>query len=77
MAGVAESKEKILEALDNKTGPARDIVILNAGTALYAAGVADSIANGLSRAREAVASGAARNKLEQFAQVTQQFAASH
>lgn len=77
VAGVAESKEKILEALDNKTGPARDIVILNAGTALYAAGVADSIANGLSRAREAVASGAARSKLEQFAQVTQQFAASH
>ncbi len=77
VAGVAESKEKIIEALDNKTGPARDIVLLNAGTALYAAGVADSIANGLLRAREAVASGAARSKLEQFAQFTQQLAATH
>lgn len=70
--GAEESRQKLLEALDNKSGPARDIVILNAGTALYAAGVASSIADGLSRAREVVASGAARAKLDQFAQVTQQ-----
>jgi anthranilate phosphoribosyltransferase len=76
VAGIAESKQKILEALDNKTGPARDIVILNAGTALYAAGVADSIAHGIARARDTIASGAARSKLDQFVQVTQQLAAS-
>lgn len=76
VAGIAESKQKILEALDNKTGPARDIVILNAGAALYAAGVADSIADGIARARDTIASGAARSKLDQFVQVTQQLAAS-
>ena len=76
VAGIAESKQKILEALDNKTGPVRDIVILNAGTALYAAGVADSIADGIARARDTIASGAARSKLDQFVQVTQQLAAS-
>lgn len=76
VAGITESKQKILEALDNKTGPARDIVILNAGTALYAAGVADSIADGIARARDTIASGAARSKLDQFVQVTQQLAAS-
>lgn len=68
---VTESKEKILEALTNKTGPARDIVILNSGTALYAAGIASSIANGITMAQEVVASGAARNKLDQFVQFTQ------
>ena len=74
VAGAAESIEKIREALDNKAGPARDIVILNAGTALYAAGVASDIADGVRRAREAIASGAARAKLEQFAKFTQSFA---
>ena len=68
---VGESKEKILEALTNKTGPARDIVILNSGTALYAAGIASSIANGIRMAQEVVASGAARSKLDQFVQFTQ------
>jgi anthranilate phosphoribosyltransferase len=74
VAGAAESVEKIREALDNRPGPARDIVILNAGTALYAAGVAADIGDGVKRAREAIASGAARAKLEQFATFTQSFA---
>ena len=51
VSGAAQSKEKILEALNNVTGPVRDIVALNAGTALYAAGVAASIADGLTKAR--------------------------
>ena len=71
---VTESKEKILEALTNKTGPARDIVVLNSGTALYAAGIASSIANGITLAQEVVASGAARSKLDQFVQFTQNIA---
>jgi anthranilate phosphoribosyltransferase len=51
-------------------------VCLNAATALYAAGVAPSIQEGLVKARAAIASGAARAKLEQFVQVTQQLGAS-
>jgi anthranilate phosphoribosyltransferase len=71
----AESVAKIYEALDNKTGAARDIVILNSGTALYASGVADSISQGVTKATESIASGAARAKLEEFAKFTRQFAA--
>jgi len=71
---VAESKTRILEALDNQAGPARDIVILNAGTALYAAGVASDITDGITRARETIASGKSRAKLDQFVRFTQQFA---
>ena len=71
----AESVAKIYEALDNKTGAARDIVILNSGTALYASGVVDSIAKGVTKATESIASGAARAKLEEFAKFTRQFTA--
>jgi anthranilate phosphoribosyltransferase len=76
VAGPAESKEKIFEALDNTPGAARDIVVLNAGTALYTAAVAGSIAEGIALAREVVASGAARDKLNQFVKVTQQLGAA-
>jgi anthranilate phosphoribosyltransferase len=71
VAGSAESKEKILEALGNVPGPACDIVALNAGTALYAAGISASIQDGLTKAREVIASGAAMAKLKQFVEVTQ------
>ena len=72
VANATESKARIFEALDNVDGPARDIVVLNAGTALYAAGVATSIADGMAKARTAIASGAAHAKLEQFVRVTQE-----
>ena len=72
VADSIESKAKMLEALRGEPGAAADIVALNAGTALYAAGVASSIEDGLARARSAVSSGAALAKLEQFVQVTQQ-----
>jgi anthranilate phosphoribosyltransferase len=65
-----ESRERVLEALDNKPGVARDIVTLNAGAALYAANVAGSIADGVAKAREALASGAARAKLDAFVRAT-------
>ena len=55
-----ESKARVLEALDNRPGAARDIVLLNAGAALYAADVVASIQAGIDTAREALASGAAR-----------------
>ena len=69
--GAVESRQKIFEALGNVPGPAREIVLLNAGTALYAAGVADSSAAGLAVARETIASGAARAKLDEFVRTTQ------
>jgi anthranilate phosphoribosyltransferase len=72
VADSVESKAKMMEALRGDPGAAADIVALNAGTALYAAGVASSIEDGLARARTAVSSGAALAKLEQFVQVTQQ-----
>ena len=73
VANAQESKDMVYAALANEDGTAREIVILNAGTALYAANVADSIQSGISLAREAIASGAARAKLEEFVRVTQGF----
>ena len=66
VANVEESKTMLLAALDNRSGAARDIVALNAGASLYVAGMADSFADGVSQALEAIASGAARAKMEQF-----------
>jgi anthranilate phosphoribosyltransferase len=77
VANTAESKERVMEALRGEPGPATDIVALNAGTALYAAGVVASIEEGLAKARATIASGAALAKLEQFVQVTRQLAGSH
>ncbi|WP_332879275.1 anthranilate phosphoribosyltransferase [Massilia sp. S19_KUP03_FR1] len=74
VADAQASKAKVLEALSGAPGAAHDIVALNAGTALYSAGVAVSIEEGLAKARAAIASGAARAKLDQFVQVTQQLA---
>lgn len=77
VSNAQESTAKILEALQGTPGPAYDIVALNAGTALYAAGVASSIEDGLNQARLAVSSGAAMAKLEQFVHVTQQLGAKN
>ncbi|GAB2877432.1 anthranilate phosphoribosyltransferase [Paraburkholderia jirisanensis] len=73
VANADESKAMLLEALDNKPGVAREIVVLNAGTALYAANVAPSIANGIELARETIASGRARAKVDELVRFTQQF----
>lgn len=70
-----ESKEMLYSVLANTEGAAREIVLLNAGTALYAANRADSIGHGVALAREAVASGAARAKLDEFVRFTQGLAA--
>jgi anthranilate phosphoribosyltransferase len=66
-----QSREILLSVLDDQPGAARDIVLLNAGVALYAANVATSVADGLARARHAVSSGAAKAKLAQFVAATQ------
>ncbi|MFL6708905.1 MAG: anthranilate phosphoribosyltransferase [Massilia sp.] len=70
VADAAASKVKMMEALNGEAGPAFDIVALNAGVALYAAGVAPSIEAGLAKARATIESGAARAKLAQFVDVT-------
>jgi anthranilate phosphoribosyltransferase len=70
VANTQESVGCIQRALANEDGPVRDVVLLNAGAALYCAGVAASVAEGVRRAREAVASGAALAKLSQFVNVT-------
>lgn len=64
--GVESAKQSlaIIESVfNNQAGPARDIVALNAGAAIYAADLADSLAAGVERARECIGSGAAREKL--------------
>ena len=72
VADSTASKAMMMDALSGQPGAAYDIVALNAGTALYAAGVAGSIEDGLAKARSAITSGAARAKLDQFVRVTQQ-----
>jgi anthranilate phosphoribosyltransferase len=64
----AQSKAMLLGVLDNQAGPAKEIVALNAGVALYAANVVDSMGAGITRAREAIESGAAKAKLAQLVQ---------
>jgi len=58
-----DSLRMLKSVLDNKSGPALDIVALNSGAAIYAAGLVDSLAAGVSKAQEVIASGAAREKL--------------
>lgn len=71
VADAQESRQVMLGVLDNQPGAARDIVVLNAGVALYTANLAPSIADGVVRAREVIASGAARAKLDEFVGFTQ------
>ena len=73
VADSIESKQMVLEALDNKPGTPREIVMLNAGAGLYSADVVESIPAGIRLARETIASGAARAKLDQFVQLTRSF----
>jgi len=70
VADAAESKAMMIAALENKAGNPREIVALNAGAALYTANLAASIGDGIAKAREAIASGAARQKLDDFVQFT-------
>ena len=70
VAGKDESVACIRRALANEDGPVRDIVLLNAGAALYAADVSASVREGVRLAREAVASGRAAAKLDQFVATT-------
>jgi anthranilate phosphoribosyltransferase len=66
-----ESRDMLVGALSNKAGPARDIVALNAGAAIYAAGIADGHEAGVKQALDVISSGAAKAKLDQFIAFTQ------
>lgn len=61
---VEHSLAVVNSVLDNQPGAARDIVVLNAGAAIYAAGLVDSLTLGISKAQQVIASGAAKEKLQ-------------
>src|SRR5512143_238412 len=66
-----QAKDMLLSVLDDLPGPARDIVLLNAGAAIYVADRADTLGEGIELARAAIASGAAREKLKQLVAFSQ------
>ena len=67
-----DAAARLLSILENQPGPARDIVLLNAGAAIYIAGLAESIADGIELARNALASGAAREKWQALIEFSNQ-----
>lgn len=67
----AQNAQRIREVLDGKAGAARNVVLLNAGAALFVAGRVDSIKTGVTAAAEAIDSGRARMVLERLAAVSQ------
>ena len=71
VANAEESKKIVLDVINNQPGAALDIVCLNAGATLYVAGIAKDIATGIQMARAAIASGAAKKKLDAFVAATQ------
>lgn len=73
-ADSAEDSLAIIRAvLEDHPGPARDIVMLNAGAAIYAAGLAATLKDGVARADQAISSGEARNRLDKLVVMTQGF----
>ena len=73
VADVQQSLAMMRAVLDAAAGPARDVVCLNAGAAIYAAGVAADLEQGVERAGAAIANGAARAKLDALVQLTRSF----
>jgi len=73
VSGPEESLTTIQNVLDNKAGPARDIVVLNAGAAIYAADLVDTLEEGIKKADEVITSGAAKQKLKALVELSQTF----
>jgi anthranilate phosphoribosyltransferase len=69
----AQSLDIIRGVLEDRPGPARDIVVLNAGAGIYCAGLADSLQAGVAKANQAIASGEARSRLDRLVVLTQSF----
>ncbi len=72
--GPEQSLAMIRSLLDDEPGPARDMVVMNAGAAVYVAGLAESLQAGMQQADAAIRSGAARDRLAQLVALTQGFA---
>jgi anthranilate phosphoribosyltransferase len=70
-----DSKAMLMGVLSNQSGPAKDIVLLNAGAALYAANVANGMQAGIQLARTAIESGAAKAKLDALVSASQALSA--
>ena len=64
------SKKLVMSVLDNQSGPAKDIVMLNAGAAIYVAGIANDLWGGVTKAREMIETGKARAKLDALVKFT-------
>lgn len=71
--GPEQSLELVRAALAGSHRAARDIVCLNAGAAIYAAGIAETLADGVQRARAVIADGSARARLDQLIALTRSF----
>jgi anthranilate phosphoribosyltransferase len=61
----------VRDVLDGRAGPTRDVVLLNTGAALFVAGAAASVREGIARAADAIDDGRARQVLQQLAAVSQ------
>ena len=68
-----QSLDMIHTVFGNAGGPARDIVALNAGAAIYASGLADDLGAGVSLALESIASGAAEERLARLVELSNSF----
>ncbi len=73
VANADEARSMLLAVLDNQQGAARDIVQLNAGAAIYVAGLSNTLPEGVKKAGEFIANGAAKNKLEQLGGLSNSF----
>ena len=73
VSGAEESLAVIQKVLNNEAGPAKDIVKFNSGAAIYVAGLADSLAEGIEKAEEVIASGAAKEKLDKLINISNSF----
>ena len=76
VADADQSRQMLLGVLNGAPGPARDIVILNAAAALYTAGIVEHIGAGIERARAAIDTGGARERLEKYVELTRSLAAA-
>ena len=70
VSSVEEGLARLKSVLDNQPGPSRDVVTVNAGAAIYAADIADSLESGIAAADQAIASGSARLALDRLVEVT-------
>ncbi len=70
VANADEACEKLISVLNNEAGAARDIVQINAGAAIYVAGLSKSLEEGIAKADEVISSGAAKEKLQQLIEMS-------